>query len=516
MKGGSPKVSLTDGFTVCAVLLLAACGGGKTGGGDGVFAGDGSGSDLTRSLDAFWPDLALEMRKDGSADSTDTVELSAHDTVDAADVCIPDCQDRECGDDGCGGSCGVCDDGDPCYGIETCLEGSCLPGLPVDCAYLELPDCWAAVCVPTSGECEAIPLADGTECNDDSGCSVEDRCFAGVCVGVEVNCDDGDPCTIDSCGEADGCISKPIVCPAAPCKSGQCDPIFSECTYSPMECDDDDPCTTDVCSLESGQCQFQPIACPPCSIPEPSDCGANGEEAQSCKCMMDPSCADDGDPCTEKLCHPIIFGCLVVGKDCDDGDPGTTDWCDPQTGACVHDCADCCGEPCTGWAIDPESGLCVFQPQSCNDWNDCTVDSCNPEDGQCMHQEKDCADSNACTVDTCEHGVGCVYQEVVCTPSPNLCLSVYCAPSKGCVTEDLSMYCDDDNPCTEDGCDSLTGFCLNKWTICDDGKPCTDDYCSVVAGKAKCSSIPDDTNACEDGNSETADMCSGGVCVVVP
>ena len=35
-------------------------------------------------------------------------------------VCQPDCVGKTCGDDGCGGSCGVCD---PIY---TCVDGSCI------------------------------------------------------------------------------------------------------------------------------------------------------------------------------------------------------------------------------------------------------------------------------------------------------------------------------------------------------------------------------------------------------
>ena len=71
----------------------------------------------------------------------------------------------------------VCDDGDPCTG-DACVDGACqhapLSGLP--CAPEDQPDV-QGICV--DGACE---LEQGCGCEDDL-------------------CDDGDPCTVDSCDE---------------------------------------------------------------------------------------------------------------------------------------------------------------------------------------------------------------------------------------------------------------------------------------------------------------------------
>ena len=42
------------------------------------------------------------------------------------------------------------------------------------------------------------------------------------------------------------------------------------------------------------------------------------------------------------------------------------------------------------------------------------------------------------------------------------------------------MDCDDDDPCTGDVCDPLTGDCINTPIACDDGNECTDDFCNPV------------------------------------
>jgi hypothetical protein len=44
--------------------------------------------------------------------------------------CIPNCAGRDCGDDGCGGSCGTCDDGLFCNGVESCdPQDGCVAGI---------------------------------------------------------------------------------------------------------------------------------------------------------------------------------------------------------------------------------------------------------------------------------------------------------------------------------------------------------------------------------------------------
>lgn len=41
-------------------------------------------------------------------------------------ACQPDCAGKECGDDGCGGICGVCDDGNPCSKNLCTESGLCI------------------------------------------------------------------------------------------------------------------------------------------------------------------------------------------------------------------------------------------------------------------------------------------------------------------------------------------------------------------------------------------------------
>jgi hypothetical protein len=70
--------------------------------------------------------------------------------------------------------------------------------------------------------------------------------------------------------------------------------------------------------------------------------------------------------------------------------------------------------------------------------------------------------------------------------------------------------CNDNEDCTQDGCDTVTGACttIPKVQACDDGDTCTSgDVCGTDpdSGKYKC--ISGSKANCDDGNPCTADVC---------
>ncbi len=88
--------------------------------------------------------------------------------------CTADCTNKQCGSDGCGGSCGTCGGG------QICSRGVCV----VDC----------------------VPACDGRSCGDDGcggvcgDCAAGQACIQGVCVGgCTPNCN-GRRCGDDGCG----------------------------------------------------------------------------------------------------------------------------------------------------------------------------------------------------------------------------------------------------------------------------------------------------------------------------
>jgi hypothetical protein len=99
-------------------------------------------------------------------------------------LCLPDCTGKQCGDNGCGGSCGNCDDGltcttDICEATGVCsaaidgswcvIDGSCWPQGQVNLANQ------CEHCDPTASQTVWTPRPDGSACSLGT-------CSGGVCV----------------------------------------------------------------------------------------------------------------------------------------------------------------------------------------------------------------------------------------------------------------------------------------------------------------------------------------------
>lgn len=135
-------------------------------------------------------------------DGTD-VTLRVYDVGEAGDtirfkLCleVPDCGERVCGDDGCGGQCGVCDQGNRCRAD----DGQCEP------CSCEGRVCDDDGCGASCGSC------------DDSNACTSDSCVDFACefqhLPAGAPCDDGDAATVDdACDGEGGCQG---VVPPAP------------------------------------------------------------------------------------------------------------------------------------------------------------------------------------------------------------------------------------------------------------------------------------------------------------
>jgi len=102
-----------------------------------------------------------------------------------ASSCQPQCDDRVCGDDGCGGVCGTCAQD------ESCDAGACLPATPDEC----------------EASCDDLEYACGEHCGVACGtCADDERCVDHACVCAP-------SCTVATCGQDDGCGGTCAECP---------------------------------------------------------------------------------------------------------------------------------------------------------------------------------------------------------------------------------------------------------------------------------------------------------------
>ena len=300
-------------------------------------------------------------------------------------------------------------------GTECLLDGICLSGTCCDPECDDGDQCSADSCDEDTGDCiNDVAEMDGKPCEDGNPCSDSEICFDGDCWGQVLDelplgtdladciCrEDGDCAPLDADGNA--CTGVPVCDKAAP------EDELGECAEGPqVDCEDDNVCTADSCEPASGTCSHEPVE-------QPCDDGSLCTDGDACvegECNPgDLVICDDDNECTTDSCDPAT-GCVFeggdgfIGQNCDDDNPCTlNDQCNAQ-GECTYDIEDDCddGNDCTADTCDPSSG-CVneayVEETGCEDGDFCTLEDyfegveCKP--GAPLY----CNDDEACTVHLC-------------------------------------------------------------------------------------------------------------------
>jgi hypothetical protein len=257
--------------------------------------------------------------------------------------CIPQCFNKECGDNFCEGYCGTCPSNTSCVHnkcqkiceatlAETPQAGcqsiqpdnsSRVPGYcPLEneyCYFCQSHHLWDTGlnncrCVPYR-DCPTYPeecggaMSDG--CDDilhcenncellDNSICCDEKCKELVCA-IDTDCDDGNLCTIDTCINTDPCdvhcIYNPKECPLDQiCCEGICQE--PECkTNNDCVVSNDDLCNLDVCTNE-GTCEAQ------CAHPKQTLCLYNdGCCPNGCNGLNDNDCCIVSDACKDTTCQ---------------------------------------------------------------------------------------------------------------------------------------------------------------------------------------------------------------------
>ena len=379
--------------------------------------------------------------------------------------------------------------------------------------------CNVGLCDPQAG-CQYTKL-NNVPCDaDKNACTDNDQCKLGVCLpGPGKICDDGNPCTSDSCDPASGCTKAADdgkLCDAdgnACTAADHC--VGSTCTAGKdVVCDNTNVCSKVSCDTLSGKCVGKAVQdgvpCDDATVCTQADVCKGGE------CLGKIVSCDDNNPCTGNSCDPVN-GCAAVNLDdiaCDDDNPCTVgDLC--KVGACVKGTPKACesGAACVAGSCDLTNGKCAYKNKvggaPCDDGDACSQnDACT--DGLCQGKATSCDDSNPCTDDSCDKVAGCSHKANAspctdgdaCTQSDN-CVNSACIPGP-------SKVCEDKVLCTADSCNKTTGLCVfdsaaMNGTPCDDGNVCTlGDNCKsgvCAVGIAK---------DCNDNNACTDDLCEKG------
>ncbi len=335
-----------------------------------------------------------------------------------------------------------CNDGNTCSLQDTCTDGQCQSGA----VTLNCED--GNPC--TDDGCDALKgctfTANEAECDDLNTCTTSDTCKSGACVGAgSLECDDKNPCTIDSCLPNGGC--QQVSAEGQPCTDGDICTASDTCSESQckggqaLACDDGNPCTIDSCDSKTG-----------CSYAD-----AGGECDDGNACTITDTCAGgtclgsgtldclDDNPCTDDGCDAAL-GCTHVANanPCDDGDLCTKEDtcndgdCEPGEPLVCDDGLFCNGKE----SCESEKGCVPGVAPNVGDDIDCTIDSCDEDTDTVVNTTNDalCDKGGLCKSYTCDAAQGCQ------VGTANNC----CGNN---IQED-GEACDDGNNVLGDGCDA--------------------------------------------------------------
>lgn len=366
--------------------------------------------------------------------------------------CTPACDDSVCGDDGCGGSCGTCDDGLECTN-DSCTKGECQH--LVQEIYCEISGaCAPSGTVNPGNSCESCqPLAakgGWSSLEDGTGCGAGKVCHGGSCCDAAANCE-GKECGDDGCGG--GCGDCPE---GGTCEKGLCEIPCDECLEGAIRCVGSDQWAN--CSNEGG-CWVWPAettACP---------------KGEQCVCLT----AADSDTCEPTPGKECLCVADCNGKDCGpDGCGGSCGQCAGVNVVCQAGVCQCAGPAC--------NETCCTSYQVCTDGLECCDPAC--ENMECG--EDGCG--GLCGI--CEGGewVSCVLGTCVCqgTVCPKACCpnTQICDADGNCCSEQC-----DGKECGANGCGGVCG-------LCEPGQMCMNGLC------------PPPGKDCVDGNDVDWDGCS--------
>ena len=429
---------------VCGCVLFACSGTGREaqeadapgadlvdGNADSAGKADIPGTDLglndAESAEIPGTDLGFDTAESADIPGTDP----GFDAVEEPEVCTPDCDDKECGTDGCDGSCGECG---PC--LQCAGEGVCEHVPAGEDPYDVCEEEPAQICgldgtCDGAGECSLWP--EGTPCSGSS-------CFGQIY---------SPSATCDGAGE---CAENPAV---------NCEPYVCAGTSCQVECADDGDCVPlHFCQLE-GECLPRQENGLPCT-------GNN-------KCItgycVDGVCCDGA--CTG-VCRACALGgtegtCTYIPAEEDpSGECGKCKTCN-GAGACAHapggadpnnDCLAMASNSCGASGMCDGQGACAF-------WDETTV--CSPAEceGTTYVPASKCSGQGMCSgpqppVDCCPYKCGmedkCLEQ---CSSDIHCCDGYICEEDVCVPKKSNGQSCEMNKQCFSQKC--VDGFCCDNW-----------------------------------------------------
>lgn len=279
-----------------------------------------------------------------------------------------------------------CDPNRGCVEVDLCTEISTDGRCEASTGICNFNSCLAS-CAPI-GPCSIDAFCEGMACRQvlqtvGHACQT-DACNAGTCdeegrcMTAPVDCNDNNPCTIDRCDPALGCVRTPRIgaCDTDNnvCTSETC--VGTQCTRAPasdLVCLDADPTDcVDVFCDPTGGCSTRTVTSGQ-TCNDRVGCTSNDRCDAVGRCVGAERCLElePGNLCTQQVCNFISGMCEPIdltGSSC-----GIANVCDGPT-CCLLGTTDCDGIPSNGCecngtclrAIGARAGVCQATADPCN------------------------------------------------------------------------------------------------------------------------------------------------------
>ena len=290
--------------------------------------------------------------------------------------------------------------------------------------------CTTDICVGSN--CVNRPVTDGTSCDDQLNCTLDDKCINGKCNGTQLTCDEWtDACNQGECDEESGKCQKQPLSDLTPCDDG-------------VWCTIQDVCQRGVCSGQPRNCDRDSDGC------HQAICN---EQLQRCETTL----VEDGQPCDDsKFCTVSSTcqagSCIGSTRDCSEvADQCNDPYCDETLDRCVVLVRE--NAPC-------DDGLYCTQGDTCNNLGVCTAGNLSPCQDECM----DVCDEQKQRCTPTLVGVTCTDDLIFCNGTSE------CDGQGGCLPTNQS-------PCDETVCN----HCQEETQSCYDANdsPCPDElFCN--------------------------------------
>ena len=310
--------------------------------------------------------------------------------------------------------------------------------------------------------------------------------WIGPC-GHQADCDDGSPCTVDSCNTATGSCDNEVVAP--------------ECCQNDADCFDGDPCTVEWCAgtHPNSHCESRLLYSGCCYDGQTEYCDPAHDPCYSGECDVDLHVDFGG--CT---LSPL---CCSTDMQCSDQSDATLDRCD--TNVCQFEssstwCNPAGACPSGGKKIEQLSGFdmthfldcdtCITRPL----WEQCQIETNCPGEG-CCETDSDCRGLAPESQNTCDTTTPCTVndQGIPVGNTSGTCIAAQvtgCVEPRDCVTGaggDPADLCEPYSlTLNVPVCHSPTDSLVSETYYCDEENTCqrigalcsTDADCAINSG----------------------------------